>query len=157
VIFRPTPIEPVKRPTLHDAKTIGNPTKDGDLLVVIGGVAFAFWRLPSGDWTGGKASTMGRGWELDERWLTAARGVAAEALRGAIMAAGEPGEAPSEIVRCPECERILSSSALVREAVVVSITCGPAHVVAFSDGFEVIFEPRGVTTSERAPDTSRSG
>jgi hypothetical protein len=146
--FQPTPIEPVKRPTIHDAKLLGG-LEDGDLLVAVGGVAFSFHRLPDGDWTGGGAMTIGRGWEIDERWLTAARGVAAEALRAAIMAGGEPGEEPVETVRCPECERLLSSAALVRAIEVASISCGPAHVVAFSDGFEVIFGPHGITTSQR--------
>lgn len=153
--FRPTPLEPAKRPTLHDAKLFGDPAQSKDLVVMIGGVSFMFWRLPDGDWTGGKALTN-QGCEIDERWLTAARGVAAELVRGAIMAAGEGDEAPVEIVRCPECEWILSSSALVREAAVVSVTCGPVHVVAFVDGFEVMFGPSGIVT-EQAPDTKRSG
>lgn len=146
MIFQPTALDPVKRPTLHDAKAIGDP-KNGDLVVTVGGVAFSFWRLASGDWTGGRAMTIGRGFEIDEPWLTAARGVAAEALRGAITAAGEPGEEPIETVRCPDCARILASSALVRSVGIASITCGPVHVVAFDDGFEVIFGSRGVTTS----------
>lgn len=148
--FRPTPIKPIERPTIHDAKLLGG-LEDGDLLVAVGGVAFSFHRLPDGDWTGGGAMTLGRGFEIDERWLTAARGVAAEALRVAMLASDGTGDEPVETMRCPECERLLSSSALIRSAKVASVSCGPAHVVAFSDGFEVIFGPHGVTTSQGEP------
>lgn len=157
MIFQPTALEPVKRPTLHDAKTIGDPTRDADLVVAVGGVAFSFWRLASGDWTGGRAMTIGRGFEIDERWLTAARGVAAEALRVAIMAAGEPGEEPAATVRCEECERLLTSPELVRAEAVAEIRCGPEHVVAFVDGRELIFGSTGPATwIDRAPETARS-
>ena len=72
--FSPTPIEPVPRPVLRDAMVGGDPVIERDVAVLVGGVAFRFWRLDDDTWTGGTVETAVAGYPLDERWLTAARG-----------------------------------------------------------------------------------
>jgi hypothetical protein len=105
--------------------------KDGELTIVIGGVGFLFWRLSPDEWTGGLATTIAQGYAIDEPWLTAARSVAAEKLRGLL------GDEPAETLRCPDCARLLMSPTLVRLAKVRLVICGPRHVIVFDDGFEV--------------------
>lgn len=145
-IFRPTQLDPVPRPELADARVDGDPTLEANVAVWVGGVAFAFWRAEDGVWTGGQARTAGFGHMVDERWLTAARGVAVEALRADVLRRGglvPPDEQPVETIRCPECERLLCSTELVREVRRIRVDCGPAHVVTFEDRRELVFPPNG--------------
>lgn len=144
-IYRPTPLNPVPRPELSDATVDGDSVQDPRVSVLVGGVTFDFWRLEDGTWTGGQAVTGIAGYELDERWLPAARGVAVEALRADVLrrgAAPNSAEQPTEVVRCPECERLLCSPLLVRPDVRrTGVDCGPAHVVRFEDRRELVFPP----------------
>lgn len=156
--FRPTPLDPVPRPAIADAEVVGNVAVDRSVLVLVGGVTFLFWRVEDGAWTGGRAQTAERGHEIDERWITAARGVAAEALRRSILHAGGEGEVPSETIRCPECERLLCSSVLVDFGRVVAVDCGPEHVARTANGRELVFHTDGsCDVVEAVPGTSRSG
>jgi hypothetical protein len=144
MIFRPTPIDPVPRPELSEARVFGDTSGDRVEVAVGHAVTFAFTKLEDGAWTGGQATTLARGYELDERWLTAARGVAVEALRAEALRRGEhvdSDEMPTETVRCPDCERLLCSPLLVREPRRTGVECGPLHVVAFEDGARLLLGP----------------
>lgn len=150
--YRPTELEPVPRPTLADAELLsGNVAIERSVYVSVGSVAFQFSRDDDGDFTGGAAVTVGAGTALDERWLTAARGVAVERLRAALLEAGGDESEPTETIACPDCERLLCAAELAAAyaATRTKIDCGPAHVVHYADGRRLRIGPDGAGWEQR--------
>lgn len=138
--FVPRQLHPVARPTLDQARVLGDVGIEARLTVSVGAVGFMFERNGE-DWTGGEAITLGRGTEVDELWLTAARSVAVEALKREMVAAGE--DEPTEVIQCLECGRLLCSAELVGAPARRGMDCGPAHVLRFEGGKELVFNPDG--------------
>ena len=140
--FQPKQLHPLPRPQIADAVVHGSVTLDKSLHVTIGCVGFMFER-DGEDWTGGDAVTVGRGTEIDEGWLTAARTVAVEALRREIRTAGG-SEVESDTLRCEECGKLLCSTLLAnaptRDA---EVMCGPVHLVGLQDGRTLTFRSDG--------------
>lgn len=144
--FVPPTLPPVERPMLREARVLGNVALEQRVHVMVGGVAVEFWREAAGAWSGGRITTVARGQELDEAWLAAARSVALEALRAAVAKQEGSPEQPSEIVRCPECGRLLCSSELAQQmarARITTILCAPVHVVHFDDRYALALRPDG--------------
>ena len=140
--FVPRHLVPLPRPTLKDARVLGDVGLEARLTVSVGAVGFLFERHGE-DWTGGAAITLGRGQEVDEAWLQVAREVATEALKAELVASG--GEEPVETVPCPECGRILCSPLLVGAGDRRGVDCGPAHVLRFAGGQQLVFNPDGTS------------
>lgn len=141
--YRPSRLEPVPRPSLNDASFVGNVEVHPRVYVVLNGLVFTFWRV--GDsWTGGSAITSGRGQPLDEAWIVAARSVAVALLQKELLKHGGT-DLPVINVRCPECQRLLSSSELANGDRIVGVDCGPSHIVAVADGRALVFHPDGST------------
>lgn len=145
--FSESVLPPVERPVLAHAKVVGDPLLERQVFVAVGHVAFRFWRA-DGHWTGGEAVTVGRGTLIDEGWLTAARGVAVQALNTEIAGvATDRGDfVPTETIRCESCGRLMTSSLLVfaesprRKD---GLSCGPVHVVTYENGRAIALRPDG--------------
>lgn len=139
-------LTPVPRPELADARVLAhNVTLDAELFVSVGAMGFRFARNEDGDFEGGEAVTIGRGSEVDEAWLTAARLVAIEALRHALREAGGEDDGPAtETIRCDGCGKLLCSAELVPfSGKAKTVECGPEHVVTAPGMVALTFESDG--------------
>lgn len=141
--YVPRDRKPVTPPVPSDVRVLGDVGLEAVLTVSVGAVGFLFERVPdSEDWTGGEALTLGRGTELDEGWLTAARKLAIDALKREMSASDESGET-FESVRCAECGRVLSAPQLDEAGKLRRVDCGPAHVLRFDRGPALQVNPDG--------------
>jgi hypothetical protein len=149
VRFVPRDRKPLAPPTPADVRVLGDVGLEASLTVSVGGVGFLFERVPdSDDWTGGDALTLGRGTEIDEGWLAAARKLATDALKREMAASEESGDA-FETVRCSECGRVLSAPQLDEAGKLRGIECGPAHELRFERGQVLVVNPDGTAAWKR--------
>jgi hypothetical protein len=138
--FVATPVAPPPAPAREAAQLLGDVKLEAQVFVLVGGLAFRFWRVEGGeDWTGGEATTAAKGHIVDARIMAASKAIAVDVLREAI-GEKEPG---TDTVRCPRCQRILSSSEMPKGGEIVAINCGPTHEVQFKDGRQLNVSPRG--------------
>jgi hypothetical protein len=149
VRYVPRDRKPVAPPRPADVRVLGDVGLEASLTVSVGAVGFLFERVPeTEDWTGGEALTLGRGTELDEAWLAAARKLAIDALKREMTASDESGEV-FETVRCPECDRVLSAPQLDEAGKLRRIECGPAHELRFERGQTLVVNPDGTAAWKR--------
>lgn len=143
------------RPQLADACVLGDVQLEASLIVKVGNYFGFEFERDGEDWTNGRALTIGRGGEVDEAWLTAARTVAVEALRKELAKAGGPAFAAADTIQCEECGKLLCSTELADTPRWDSVICGPAHVVFFPNSENVlVFRPDGTaiwTMEPKAP------
>lgn len=122
--------------------------------VVIRGVAFCFRCALGRDWIGGCAVVVAAGAEIDERWLTRARTVAAEVLLREI---GEPSlAADADPIRCPDCGALFVGPLLAHTSPLARVTCGVPHVFDWRDGRQVTLEPGSVQVTREGLDSAHA-
>lgn len=128
---------------------------DASVIVAVGGVGFRYYRLPGGDFTGGEAFTVGKGTDIDEPWLTAARTVAASCLSNALAELRGEDPIEPETIQCPECGRLLCAVQLAHfSGKRKVIDCGPDHVIK-ADGMVSLTMHADGSASWFAPMTGR--
>jgi hypothetical protein len=148
--FVPRHLEPVARPAPSMVSVLGDVGLETRLTVSVGAIGFMFERTKDGDWTGGEAITLGRGTELDAAWLTTAREMAIAALQREMAAANESADV-GETIQCPECGKLLCSPKLDdATGARRGIDCGPAHVIRFEQGQQLVFNPDGTAVWEKS-------
>ncbi len=121
---------PEKAPTREDVQITGDVQIDRELFVRVGGLAFRVWREEgSPDLIGLQVLAAVKGAELSLPYFLAAQGLAVEAMNTAVR-----GE--RSVLRCPECERILSSAVVEMQRNTEepsSIECAVPHLVHFGE------------------------
>ncbi|HEY4278377.1 MAG TPA: hypothetical protein VGM91_09170 [Conexibacter sp.] len=137
------------RPRDRDAEVLRDETAHVDIAV--GGIYFCFTDASDG-WNGAsRPVTLEPGFPLTDRWLEEARNLACARLERLLAVRdGAVVSPPTEILRCPECQRLLTGSGpdgltLARDVDIFDggIDCGSFHVVRYRDGVEIAVHAGG--------------
>lgn len=121
--------------TARDARIRGDVEKDRELFVVVGDLGFRFWReSESPDWIGFESIAIHAGAHVTLASFLRAQTLAIEAMSSAVRG-------QRAVLRCPDCERILSTEeveALRNAAEPDEISCGVPHLLTFGNRTAVV-------------------